>query len=155
VHPDASEVFRTFVDAVGLFGQSAAEAAGMAPIEWYALGVLDLAGGLTAGELADRTGLTTGATTRLIDRLERRGRVRRVADPADRRRVRVVAVAGPPGEIDDIVGPARRTVGAVFDRYPPEQQAVLFDFFDHAAPAFREATELLRRAGRGHPRSDG
>jgi DNA-binding MarR family transcriptional regulator len=146
VRPDASQVFRAFVDAVGLYGQAAAAAAGVAPTEWYALGVLDLAGGLTAGELAERTGLTTGATTRLIDRLERRGRVRRVADPGDRRRVRVEPVPWRPGHLDDVVGPARRTVAEVLDRYDPDQLAVLFDFFERAAPAFRDATEILRKS---------
>lgn len=41
----------------------------------------------SASELARRTGLTPAATTSMIDRLERKGFVRRTADPADRRRV--------------------------------------------------------------------
>ena len=43
----------------------------------------------TASELARRTGLTPAATTSMIDRLERKGFVRRAADPSDRRRVLV------------------------------------------------------------------
>ena len=42
---------------------------------------------MTVGRIGELTGLTTGATTRLVDRLEQAGFVRRVADPADRRRV--------------------------------------------------------------------
>ncbi|WEX91820.1 MarR family transcriptional regulator (plasmid) [Sinorhizobium garamanticum] len=38
--------------------------------------------------MAEATGLTSGATTALIDRLERAGYVERIADPADRRRYR-------------------------------------------------------------------
>lgn len=41
----------------------------------------------TAGALAQATGLTTGAVTSLIDRLERSGFVKRTADPKDRRKV--------------------------------------------------------------------
>jgi len=143
---DASAVFRAFIDAVGLHGQAAASAAGLPATDWYALGVLDLTGSLSAGQLAVRTGLTTGAATRMVDRLERQGRVRRVADPADRRRVLVQRVAGPPAdaEVDELVGPARREVAAVLASYTDEQLEVLYDFFARAAPAFRVATEEIR-----------
>src|SRR3979411_2911783 len=43
----------------------------------------------SAGQLAAATGLTSAATTTLVDRLERRGLVRRVRDAADRRKVLV------------------------------------------------------------------
>lgn len=36
------------------------------------------------------------------------------------------------------------TIAEVLDRYTPEQRAVLFDYFEHAAPAFRAATEQIR-----------
>ncbi len=42
---------------------------------------------LTAGYLARATGLTTGAVTGILDRLERAGLVERFRDPADRRKV--------------------------------------------------------------------
>lgn len=70
---DAHTVFRQYLDAVGLQGLASAEAAGLHTSEWYALSLITLEGGLSSGELALRTGLTTGATTRLIDRLERAG----------------------------------------------------------------------------------
>src|SRR5574342_463312 len=43
-------------------------------------------GPVTAGRLAELTGLTTGAITGVIDRLERIGLVRREHDPDDRRK---------------------------------------------------------------------
>ncbi|MGW6447717.1 MarR family winged helix-turn-helix transcriptional regulator [Lentzea sp. NPDC055074] len=59
---------------------------------------LDLAmraeGPLTAGRLADLSGLSTGAVTGVIDRLERAGYVRRVRDPHDRRKVLVEVTVG-------------------------------------------------------------
>ena len=42
---------------------------------------------VTAGDLARASGLTTGAVTAVIDRLEKGGWVRRLPDPSDRRRV--------------------------------------------------------------------
>jgi len=135
------EIYRRYLDAVGLHGQAAAAAAGLHPTEWHALSALDLSGRLTSGELAAACGLTTSATTRLVDRLERAGRVRRVADPADRRRV---LIEGVPTDVADIVGPARELVGEVFARYTPEQLETLFDYFTRAAPAYRAATAEIR-----------
>lgn len=43
--------------------------------------------GITAGALSDTTGLTTGAITHILDRLEKRGFVERVRDTSDRRKV--------------------------------------------------------------------
>lgn len=42
---------------------------------------------VTAGWLAEATGLTTGAITHVLDRLERRRIIERVRDPSDRRKV--------------------------------------------------------------------
>ncbi|MET8562613.1 MarR family transcriptional regulator [Streptomyces flaveolus] len=58
---------------MGLQGLAGAEAAGLRTPEWYALSLLTREGSPTSGELATRTGLTTGATSRLVDRLERAG----------------------------------------------------------------------------------
>ncbi|AIJ26310.1 MarR family winged helix-turn-helix transcriptional regulator [Amycolatopsis methanolica] len=134
------------MDAVGLHGLAGAEAAGLHATEWYALSLLDLEGSLTSGKLSTRTGLTTGATTRLIDRLERAGYVRRTADPADRRKVVVEPVPDALAGVDAIVGPARRHIAEVIAQYTPEQQEVLFDYFARAAPAYRAASEEIRRA---------
>ena len=59
---------------------------GISQVELFAVSIVHLHGGLSAGELACETGLTPGATTRLIDRLERQALLRRVPDPTDRRR---------------------------------------------------------------------
>ena len=70
-----------------------AQRLGLAPTDVDVLRRLAVEGSMTVGRIGEVTGLTTGATTRLVDRLEQAGFVRRVADPADRRRV-VVEPAG-------------------------------------------------------------
>ena len=137
-------VFRRYLDAVGLHGLAGAEAAGLHATEWYALSLLDLEGALTSGELSARTGLTTGATTRLIDRLESAGHVRRIRAHTDRRRVTVELVPELNLDADTIVEPARRLLGEVLASYRPEQVAILFDYFARAAPAFLAATHDVR-----------
>lgn len=146
-------VFRDYIDAVGLHAMAGAEAAGLQTSEWYALSRISLAGGLTSGELSAGTGLTTGATTRLVDRLERAGYVRRTTDPADRRKVLVEAIPDALGEVEAAVAPTRRRIGDVIADYTPEQQELLFDYFTRAAPAFRAATEEIRTATRENRKS--
>src|SRR4029453_18854493 len=71
-----------------LFPQAVADRVGLHVTDLRCLNLLAQAGPLTAGELGQQLGLgTTGAVTRMVDRLERTGYVHRQADPADRRRV--------------------------------------------------------------------
>ena len=57
------------------------------------IGILYRRGRVTAGELAEESGLTPGAITTVLDRMERNGYANRVADPGDRRRVLVTSTA--------------------------------------------------------------
>lgn len=70
-----------------LFHQVAAAKYGLGITDMKTLGVLLREGPMTAGHVARRLSLTTGAVTNLIDRLERQDLVKRVADPKDRRKV--------------------------------------------------------------------
>jgi len=67
----------------------AAKRLGVNRTDLHCLNAIENAGGLTAGELASSAGLTTGAVTGVIDRLERAGYARRVPDPQDRRKVKL------------------------------------------------------------------
>src|SRR3954470_11272657 len=70
-----------------------ARSVGLNVVDLQTFSVLMSAGvPLSAGEISSRTALPTSSTTRVLDRLEKRGFVRRVADPEDRRRVVVQVV---------------------------------------------------------------
>ncbi|MEU8150620.1 MarR family transcriptional regulator [Nonomuraea sp. NPDC048901] len=140
---DAGRLYRRYLSAVMLHGQASAKACDLGATDLYALNILELTGPMTPGELGTRTGLTTGPTTRLIDRLEQAGYVRRVPAPDDRRKV-IVEPIGKPAELDQVMAPARQKVGAILAGYSTEQLDVLFDYFDRATDAYQEAAELLR-----------
>ena len=72
-----------------LFHESIAKRLGLNVTDHKCLDLILRGGALPAGELARRSGLTTGAITGVIDRLEKAGLAKRVADPKDRRRVLV------------------------------------------------------------------
>lgn len=141
--PDA--VYRRYLSAVLLHGHAGAKACGLGATDLYALNVLDLAGSMTPGELATRTGLTTGPTTRLIDRLADAGYVRRTAAPGDRRKV-IVEQIGEPAGLDASLAPARRKIAEIIQGYSAEQVEVLLDYFSRATDAYQEATDALREA---------
>jgi DNA-binding MarR family transcriptional regulator len=65
----------------------ASEALGLAPTDLVSMCLLQLHGPATPGWLAEMTGLSTGAVTGVVDRLERAGYATRAQDPQDRRRV--------------------------------------------------------------------
>jgi DNA-binding MarR family transcriptional regulator len=73
-----------------LFHQAAAAKYGLGITDMKALGALMQEGPMTAGQIAKRLSLPSGAVTSLIDRLERRNFVQRAPDPTDRRKVVVI-----------------------------------------------------------------
>ena len=81
---------RQFSDALILMHDAIAKKAGLSSSDHKYLGILIQEGTLTAGELAQKTGLTTGAITGLADRLEAKKLVRRELDKSDRRKIRIV-----------------------------------------------------------------
>ena len=95
-----------------ILGQTVAIRLGLSESDIEALELLVDTGSETAGRLAELMGLTTGAVTRMIDRLEQAGYVRRTTDPADRRRVVVQPVPERLGEIE----PLLEGVGAITAR---------------------------------------
>ena len=92
------------------------------------LDILDLTGRQTAGELAAGMGLSTGAVTAMLDRLERTGYVRRVRDPADRRRVLVEPAELAAERGREIYGPFEEQTGPMFARFTDADLAMIRDF---------------------------
>ena len=103
------------------------------------LDILDQFGRMSAGELARHSGLTTGAVTAVIDRLERAGFVERVADPDDRRRVLVDVTDKTRQLTQELMGdPLAKAAGPLIDRYTDEQLELLIE-------ATRSGRELQER----------
>ncbi|GAB3210828.1 MarR family transcriptional regulator [Nocardia tengchongensis] len=139
-----SAAYREYLTAQAVAAHVTAQALGLGPTDFFGLNLIALAGSMTAGELAERTGLSTGAVTRLIDRLERAGYVRRAPDPADRRKVVVEPTPDPDGRIDAVLAPQRTRMGEVFADFEPRQLVVLFDYFARAAIALRQTAHDLQ-----------
>jgi DNA-binding MarR family transcriptional regulator len=81
--------FRTSGNLDRAFDNRAAEELGVNDTDLHCLNIIENAGGITPGALAAEAGLTTGAVTGVVDRLEHAGYARRKPDPRDRRRINV------------------------------------------------------------------
>lgn len=95
------------------------------------LDVLEQRDGCGAGEIATALGLSTGAVTTLLDRLEHAGYVQRTRDDDDRRRVQVELTSRTRRLARELYGPLARDAAALFARYDSAELALLRDF--HAA----------------------
>jgi DNA-binding MarR family transcriptional regulator len=78
---------REFATAVVVFHEAVGGLLGLSAVERKCIDVLRRLGPVTAGTIGEHTGLTTGAVTGLVDRLEKAGYARRARDPRDRRKV--------------------------------------------------------------------
>ena len=104
-------------------------------------------GPLTAGELAELTGLTTGAITGVVDRLEKAGVVHRVRDVSDRRRVILEVVHKPAHEqmLQALYGPMGGAISQLVESYNAEDRATILDFLTKATDILEKSTSELRQ----------
>ncbi len=85
-----SALGRQFSDTVILMHQAIAQKAGLSGTDHKYLSILMQNGVMTAGALAQYTGLTTGAITGVVDRLSKMKLVKREYDKEDRRKIVLV-----------------------------------------------------------------
>jgi DNA-binding MarR family transcriptional regulator len=80
---------RATQSAVDQMDDAACRALGINRTDGRCMDIIDREEPVSAGRLAEASGLTTAAVTAVIDRLEKAGYARRLSDPTDRRRVLV------------------------------------------------------------------
>ncbi|MGF1567110.1 MAG: MarR family transcriptional regulator [Nodosilinea sp.] len=127
-----------------MFHAAIAEQVGLSATEHKALDLLSRAGALTAGQLAEQTGLTTGAITGLVDRLEKVGFVRRERDPSDRRKVVIQPVLE---KMEQEIAPLFASMGqqmeGLLSSYSDPELAVIQDFVSRSITVLQEETAKL------------
>lgn len=127
-----------------LFGQTVAIRFGLSESDVETLEALIEMGASTAGRLADLTGLTSGAVTRVIDRLEQSGYVRRVPDPADRRRVIVEVVPEKVAAIQATLDRVGTASAEEIGHYSEAQVALISEFLTRMEAITRAEAASLR-----------
>src|SRR6185436_12149845 len=111
------------------FDKLAATRLGVSVTDLHCLNIVESRHGVTAGELAVESGLTTGAVTAVIDRLERVGFARRVRDERDRRKVKVEVTDAFYARAGEIWGPvAAEWQAAMADRFSTAELRTIVAF---------------------------
>jgi DNA-binding MarR family transcriptional regulator len=112
-----------------MFHQAVADIFGLHITDHKCLDLIHRYGAMPAGRLAELTGLTTGAVTGIIDRLEEAGYVRRTDDPKDRRRIIVGPTKNKKWErkIEAIFIPLHERMHKLLSSYSDSELAFLLD----------------------------
>lgn len=124
--------------ATVFFHIAMAEATGMCPSDHKALDIISRHEGLTAGELAQETGLASASVTSLIDRLETRGYVRRMRGRRDRRRIKVVAVPEMIDELQEQFTPIRQLARERLSGLTATELETIHEFLRTSSKLLRE-----------------
>lgn len=113
-----------------LISQAIAAKARLNTTDLECLDILQMQGQASAGELARATGLTTGAITALLDRLEKAGFIKRLPDPADRRRVLAAPDPEKMRELFQMYAPLQEKMEALYGEYDEEQLQLIIGFME-------------------------
>jgi DNA-binding MarR family transcriptional regulator len=133
-------------NATDRYDQAVADAVGLNRTDMRCVDVIDREGRVTAGRLADATGLTTGAITTVLDRLERAGYAHRVPDPTDRRRVLVELTPESKLHSGRFYAEHSALAEQLYQRYTTEQLELLLEFVRGSSEFNeRKAAELEER----------
>jgi DNA-binding MarR family transcriptional regulator len=135
------------------FAQIVAEQVGIHPTDLKVLSLLSRQGALSAGRIAELTGLTTGAITFSIDRLEKAGYARRVRHPTDRRSVLVEANMEPvQRDMGKYFAQMAQAVEQVVAGYSDAELAIILDFIVRMNEAAGQVITHMREES--HTRKD-
>jgi DNA-binding MarR family transcriptional regulator len=127
-----------------IFGQTIANRVGVSNSDMECLDFVILEGRVTAGRLAEVTGLTTGAITGVVDRLEEVGLVRRERDSDDRRKVFITTVSESTAKIGRFYEHLQRAMAKVWDTYSDSELRLLLRFTTQGYETMLAATEELK-----------
>ena len=127
--------------ATDRFDTAVADALGLNRTDMRCIDVLQRSGPMTAGALAEQTGLSAGAMTTAIDRLERAGYARRIRDTVDRRRVLVEATPHALESAGAFYREHAARATAVYDQYTLQEIELLLEFV-RAGREFNESAAV-------------
>ena len=127
-HQMTVDLLRELAASLDALTNAASPHAGLNRTDIRALDIINMQEGLTAGQLAARLKLTTGAITGVLDRLERAGHARRTHDQDDRRRVMVQPTAEARRYGSVVFGEVGRDLDTLLARYSRRDRELIDNF---------------------------
>ncbi len=133
----ASELVREFLDINAEFAGHVADVLEVNPTDLQAMQHLMMSGSLSPTELAGRLGLSTAATTTVVDRLVAIGHATREQHPTDRRSVMVVPRPQSVERAMSTLMPVIMGIDRVLDGFDEQQQATITEYLQRVVNLYR------------------
>lgn len=143
-----AQELRSLSAAVELFSQAVADYMGINATDLQCLNLIHDMGEPTAGELAAKTGLSSGSITGVVDRLERAGYVRRQPDKTDRRKVHLVPTEKAGQVAQSVFLPMLAEVALSNAGYSETELRLIVEFMQRTRKKLTEQTEQIRQRER-------
>ena len=137
------QLARRHSTAVVLFHHAVAERLGLGPTDHKCLDLLRERGAMAGSDLCAITGLTSGAITGVVARLERAGYLRREPDPHDGRK-QILHLALERSPIQDVIVPLRQDVAALLESFDTHQLTAIAEFLARTTDLIYRHAALLR-----------
>ncbi len=130
-----------------LFRNAIGRKLGLSITDWECLSLLTIRGISTPTELARYTGLTTGSTTAMLDRLEKAKLIKRKANPNDRRGVLIEINfdSAINQKAKALVGPIQKAHHQLIADYTAKELETITDFLTRFTQNVREHTEKIEK----------
>lgn len=144
-----------------LFHQAVGQMLGINVTDMKCLDIMTLKGSARPFQLAELTGLTSGSTTAMLDRLEKRGLVERRPHPKDRRATVIILTRESARRLPPLFESLATAMETLVSSYSEKELDVLSDFFgrvtdlwrrerEHLQSQFREKNNGRRSSKKGH-----
>lgn len=139
-----SMIGQEFSFALIMFHQQVAEKLGLNVTDYKVLGIITKEG-ITAGEIANKSGLSTGMVTTVVDRLEKKNFVYRDKHPSDRRKVIIKRNEEKShAEIAPIFQSFGGEMEELFSNYNESEVKAIIDYLKRSIEIFNKETEKLK-----------
>ncbi len=128
-----------------LFRNAMSEWAGLNATDMECLRLLFLKGIATPSELSRHTGLTSGATTAMLDRLEKAGLIERRPNPNDRRGTLIAPAKSGTEKAASWFESARKAQDELISSYSEKELEIISDVFERFTKIWEQEREKIRR----------
>jgi DNA-binding MarR family transcriptional regulator len=128
-----------------LFRNAMNEWVGLNATDMECLRLLFLEGVSTPSKLARHTGLTSGATTAMLDRLEKAGLIERLPNPDDRRGTLIVPAKSSAEKAASWFESARKSQAELIAKFSEKELEVIADVFEQFAKLWEQERDKIRR----------
>ena len=127
-----------------IFQQTVAQLLDLNATDMKCLDVIATQGPASPTQLAKLTGLSTGAVTVLIDRLENAKLIERKPDPSDRRRTLLIPTARARQKAAPLYCSMGKAIFELASKYSDQELELLEDFFNKMIEMWKKETVKLQ-----------